>query len=745
MITQEVKFITNNRPGMKSGSYHLEVEQRLSIDHAEQPDRFATKKALAVAGERWSMAPELVHACFPPAGSLGANFAALPHVSIKRTSFPWEWSLVRESDQDKHTTEQLRETPWVALLVLRESDQPGCSISKADFEAKVSNDAQLWQTLLTLEWLYPTSEADTFIAASPSKRKAAHLPDAHSAKEAPVLTYLKKRQQLQSVTVKELATASSKSWLKWPGRKPLVFEDEAAKVRVLDLPWNVLKDVLPTTSDMHCLAHVRYGIEKLETGEEIPTSEQLATIVGNRAPFPGETTTAMLVSLEGRCDNHGNFVSQGASDHDLVRLVVLHQWSFSCLNAEHTFAGYLRGLNGYNEQPGNTSHLYNGKAVEAGLRLPIPPEASPLVKPFLVQGSVPLLHKMRAGSRSMSWYHGPLVPGKYLEHLHIRERTEGGLVENADELLQYDTNTNMLEVSHSAAWELGRLVMLEQKELAKQLHQWKRQHQAGLRKLEQYTVSAHLPFQDDTVPDFPPRLATWFRELRLLQHIPLHYLLPDPRLLEKESLKFFQVDEVWMEALIDGAFSIGRVPYREKAVPRNFQTAKAVSGFLLRSELVSGWPDLLFEGYDALPGTTDRALTDMTKLKGHQLRVLRQQKLTDHVLLVLFDGELKTLDIHLKPEALHFGYTQPSSASDTKLDKALRKSNGHVDAGKTFNITWRDAATRVVNATAQAQAIQTAIQRPTALNPAEFAFYMVQGVPKMRYLNGGTRATMNNP
>src|SRR4051812_17464311 len=58
--------------------------------------------------------------------------------------------------------------------------------------------------------------------------------------------------------------------------------------------------------------------------------------------------------------------------------------------------------------------------------------------------------------------------------------------------------------------------------------------------------------------DIPPNLIHWLAQLKNLQGIPFNYLVPDERLLPPESIKFFQIDATWLEALLDGALSIGR-------------------------------------------------------------------------------------------------------------------------------------------------------------------------------------------
>ena len=53
-------------------------------------------------------------------------------------------------------------------------------------------------------------------------------------------------------------------------------------------------------------------------------------------------------------------------------------------------------------------------------------------------------------------------------------------------------------------------------------------------------------------------MLAWFANLAMLEGVPFNYLVPDERMLPPESIRFFHVDQDWIDALIDGAFSIGR-------------------------------------------------------------------------------------------------------------------------------------------------------------------------------------------
>lgn len=65
---------------------------------------------------------------------------------------------------------------------------------------------------------------------------------------------------------------------------------------------------------------------------------------------------------------------------------------------------------------------------------------------------------------------------------------------------------------------------------------------------------AHLPFDTPTADlELPETVRSWSENLILLEGVPFHYLVPDERILPAESIRFFQVDPIWIECLVDGA------------------------------------------------------------------------------------------------------------------------------------------------------------------------------------------------
>jgi hypothetical protein len=176
------------------------------------------------------------------------------------------------------------------------------------------------------------------------------------------------------------------------------------------------------------------------------------------------------------------------------------------------------------------------------------------------------------------------------------------------------------------------------------------------------------PTDDDGMPD---SVVDWLARLRLLCNVPFAYLVPDHRLLPSESIRFFYLNRNWTDAAVDGALSVGAVASKDRAQlqalhatlraaldrwerrvwARDAQAtptegpAEVVTGFLLRSRAVSGWP-----------GLHVRASHD-----GHQLQLLRMERLAPAVLLVLLDGIPDRVVIEEPRAGVQFGVGPPSA------------------------------------------------------------------------------------
>ncbi len=487
--------------------------------------------------------------------------------------------------------------------------------------------------------------------------------------------------------------------------QPLQLESgqrETDEVTVIDVPAGRLIAIMPSAAELAMLAHVRFGIrpQARKNSEANSNDEELAVVISNRLPQPGKTSFAYLVSVEKRFTNVGVFNFQGDADKDLIRLVSLKSWSFACESEKKDFQQLLLAVNKTSDQPGTsaTLSLPHGASDEEAL---------------LSRGFVLFPHHFRHGDQTASWFHGPLIPGQNTSPLvNLPARA-------AEELLRYDDTLSMFDVSYAAAWQLGRLLALQDKSISTSLYQWKRQRAQSLAQAEQWVP--RLPFQKTThVADLPKPVLSWFESLRKLKGVPFNYLVPDERMLPAESIRFFMVDHAWLDCMADGALSIGRVTSSDHLADtshakKNQAVADPLTGFLLRSEVVSGWPGLLVDGYTAREAHPDEKPLD----------VIRMERLQGGVLMCIFKGAIGRVEIYLKAETLHFGLQKDGSTFYKSLrDPGSGKPLDHKVIVELNSQHWRSQSRRTANVTVLAQSMKTDTS-------SEFALQMVEGAEKV--------------
>lgn len=449
-------------------------------------------------------------------------------------------------------------------------------------------------------------------------------------------------------------------------------------VTVIDVPRALLAELMPSTADLPYLAHLRRTAGAADS----------AVVLGDRLPAAGTSSTAHLVSVEGRYGPNGFDLGSA----DLVRLISLASWRFSCLSEDQTFATLVRDL----AQNGSPYRLADsGNATADG---------------FLRLGYVPMRHRLRDGSATVSWYRGPLATGPVTVPPLAPTLT-------SDQLLVFHSQSGMFDASYAAAWELGRLLALQSTDYATSLYDWKRRRaQNRLRSRLEPVNGYPLPILpiDDVLPD---NVTSFLDGLFQLNGVPPSYLVPDARLLPVESIRFFQIDGRWVGELVDGAFSVGRLTATDAqldAQHAHTPASSTITGALIRSDVVSGYPGLLVDGYAAADST-------------EPLKQLPSRRLSPDVLLCLFEGTIGRLDVHQRPEALHFAVELPGEGLFTK---ALRDATGAagpqlppLPLGSKARIPIADLATHM----ASTLGIQP-------FGPGDFARQMIESAEKVSFL-----------
>ena len=247
------------------------------------------------------------------------------------------------------------------------------------------------------------------------------------------------------------------------------------------------------------------------------------------------------------------------------------------------------------------------------------------------------------------------------------------------------------------------------------------------------------------VPQPPDAVHQWLAQLVLLTGVPFEYLVPDDAMLRPETIRFFFVDENWIERMIDGALSVVARTGLDQLITDTLRTALRdpvndvfttrvrrrllgadvasagpeainwpLTGFLIRSVVADNWKGIVVE--------------NASKNAPHApLTILRLDQPAQGVVLGLFNGQLGSVTFKHPPESLHFGVDSLQGSSATTWQQNLR----HLDTGKYYeplkpsNVVHR--GNRVIDVAGTAKAMKTTLDpAPATFTSAEFAIQMIQ-------------------
>jgi hypothetical protein len=256
-------------------------------------------------------------------------------------------------------------------------------------------------------------------------------------------------------------------------------------------------------------------------------------------------------------------------------------------------------------------------------------------------------------------------------------------------------------------------------------------------------------------------------DLRLLKGIPFAYLIPDARMLPAESIRFFYVDPNYLDALCDGANSIGvqttrdaaqhkiiRGALRAAAIERAYKSrarqinrpeplqgtapGDPVAGVLLRSAVVSGWLGLEVKAFGRVVPDSNPLRADPTAL----IPPLRIERLAPDVLLCLYAQVPAWIEFDEPKEGLAFGVEDPLTHGGAP-QVALRYLDAGANMGETTGTTvsldadyLRDSTGRVINIETWQNYLSNQVPASqTKWGSAAFAIQMVRAPEQMVFQN----------
>ncbi|MGB1091829.1 MAG: hypothetical protein ACPGYX_06880 [Oceanobacter sp.] len=752
--TKTVSFIGSHEPALDVGEYELTVNQTVTVNGQEKWSSSSVEQTLYVAGDRYLINPEDIHNVFPPKGSFGEHYHIIPHITLKRSTLPWE----RSANTNEITGEA--NAPWLWLFAFSEDEVTNGYVSavqqgtvgqldtlKLGLQKEVMDEDDTPFSYLTLDraWLdknkiLPTTNALRLLNNVRSNRApSGGLIDEEDREWA--ICMANRLPIRGGKTYVHLLSVESRY-----NKNGFLFDaSENEKVNFISLAnWS-----------FNCLDGKDYQWDETskrkfqgsESTEDEPEKDESQKDESNQA-IPANIDKSLIENLTTDLDassaiNEKFFSSTSAFLKALTPVVqestkleasssefktLIKYIKKCCLKPNQNFEGLLNGLD-----IGNLTVFSKSFPKDDDI-------GDYPIDNYLDKGSVVLPHQLRNGAHVASFYRGPLVNG------HNSESNKSlGVdmpIDSSDELLRFDRRLGMLDTSYAAAWQLGRALMINNRTLGMQLYRWKRQHTWQLKQRAQNNPLAIDTSSQTTSTQTEEdiQLSNWFDELGLLEHIPFQYLVPDARLLPEESIRFFEIDPYWITSLMDGSFSVGRT----KSSSRQLETQlpdiakprySTITGFLLRSEVVSGWPDLTPDGF-SLADENDSNGRASQNTEPTPLTLLRRENLSHDILLCLYEGKLDQLDIYVKADALQYGFDEGTDEEgEIMFYKDIREADGNFsEEPPIVDIPWvnQQPENRLIDIDTLCERISAATDKKD-FNAGDFALQMIEGNPKVSF------------
>jgi hypothetical protein len=745
----QITFYSHWLPALGPGKYSVCVTPTLKADLRGEKnvplERTESCETFEVGAPRFALTGSEVYSCYPTAGAVGEFSGTLPHVVFDRCTLPWERTIDGSVPTVPHN-------PWLALILLSDSDFG--------------------------KW--------------PVKPVATGTVEERLVPEA-----------LKSANVVGPAPLSISAY------------EKSDLCQTIDLPEDLFQLVMPRPDDLPYLAHVRAVQTNNKETWSLLKEGKFSVVICNRFPETevkgsaktdwGKVNTVYLISLEGWGPSLKQLGQLKAGKS--YRLVVLGSWRFTCQGSSD-FKTRITALNDGCLLGQRNESVDGGQDIAA------------YISSALHRGFTPVNHGLRNGDTTVSWYRGPLIPTYY------RLPTSYDDLSSADKALRYDPATGMLDTSFAAAWQLGRLLALQDQAFAQALHRFRSEYERWLRRANDKAILGSLPETEDAkekkirsdnlktlrgnlgvadsmrewyieqlkaasllsgdettlsetsdrAPEFPITVQNWLGQAMLLYGVPFQYIVPDEKMLPRESIRFFFLNPDWIECLLQGACSLGRsnkndgladqllrarffelsqqqalqlrsdaklAADRRRSGPEGARPGTDVhgeepangsnkpelhwplSGYLLRSAVVESWIGL--ESRASGVGSTDKILDP--------LQILRMDRLAPDVLLCIYNGKVTNIEIKQPPEAVHFGAGERAGEStnknvDNRTKSGLRAIGTATLKGSSVDVPMRTQ--RVVDIARLATLIKEQVGKDK-LTSAEFAFEMIDSPAQVTF------------
>ncbi|GGZ33270.1 hypothetical protein GCM10010387_29260 [Streptomyces inusitatus] len=745
----DLRFYDNQVPALAAGNWQINLTHTLKDITT---GTMGATQNLVVSAPQFAMDPALILNRYPPADSTGPYDTVLPHIVLNDALLPWERTMTNTADANR--------TPWLALLVLGEDEIIGGSTSPTRTQ---------------------TDTVSGFLAADPAVLKPAVTREDDVALADPC-TFIQLPADLFARLIPRLdelrfLTHCRESHIGDKAEQGLETDGLFSAVIANRFPAAPATGTEAQKSIVHLVS--LEGLEPYLVDQPAFTKGISSVALVSLASWTFHTTPDNPQDFRGLAANLvGQEYATGTCDPEKLWLRLPELWGYLGTQAgSEVFQRVTEGFVplGYRLRTGEeTLAWYRGPC--APVRTTPPPATGRT--PWASADAALIYHEefgVFDASLATAWQAGrslALADRAFAQALHDFRRRAHQLADR----LQQQLNSDAFTVSRTAGLTTdarAQDTFLPQLSTAllTDLNTSTAITPVTTPPIAPATLTQAVPVnpvraaqdfladpqvrgvitatsQEDLAP-----VAAWLARLRLLYALPFNLLVPDERMLPPESLRFFLLDENWLTALTDGALSVAVQSTRDthlnqvmddtvqQATRAAAQTVRAqktgvttsstpsaagepVSGFLLRSALVSGWPNLAVRG---------------TRTDDSLLPLLRMDHLAPDLLLCLFDGVPDTVEFSEPQEGFRFGVDDdgrlplrqpttgtPSRPIGTQLP-GTGMTLGSLRAGGHHVLDITSAVTAVQNALA-------AVNAPvTGFGPGDFALQMVKSPEAVRF------------
>lgn len=537
MSTKSITLSRQHLPSVDAGKYILEVA---SQNNLVQDTTIRTE--IIVKGYQHYLPDHEILSTYPMREAEGSYKSVIPHVEFRRSTLPWDYKVTWQNSNER--------VPYIFLVILKEDEV----IDMEAYNSTLNKGQVVNYPLSKLAQAIPENQRDFFTMLHISANIRGYVPSPSDVKN---LAY-----------VKTNAPASS--------------QDDVPEYTSILLANRILQPNTRYKAFICSYTQLNNNVYTIPTKIGIATSLNL--LVLNSWNFESTIDTAYQVNETKLKDLFENVTFDASIHHPIC-------------NNEHEIVRYINNLPAKYQplkstllitntlQPLNKSTLlealkYEGKTLKAMLKdLSFGPwksthryQANSLLNHLKLWGKVPLAHNLKGGGKLISWYQGPLsflspsisaatsTPKQIMDSFLDQLCSDQYLPDHPDKLIWYNEQSKMLDMTYAAAWQLGRLLLINNTKATQELKKWKdiiRQKKI----LEKQNRNNHIlrlttMLKTESLPD---PIMDFLRDVLTFKSIPYYYMTPHESLLPEESIRYFKIDNKWILALLMGIFSAGNL------------------------------------------------------------------------------------------------------------------------------------------------------------------------------------------